>query len=362
MNKLCFVSALVLAVAVSGQRRPGRQRLGIIATDIGVPPVPGGVPGTGQLAVPPGCFCIPINQACPFRTTVRIGFRPNAERCPDMKECCNPDLTAPPPQPAPFGVCGRQNAVRKNQIIHGAALFGEFPWMTMILDRRNRYVAGGALVSGEWVLTAAHRIQNQGPNNLIVRLGELDFSNPQDSPVFPHRDVPVDRIVVHPQFNPQTLANDIALVHLATPVSNTLATNIGTVCLPSQGQFFKGLKCAVSGWGGDPTIPGNAFQNVLRAVEVPIVDPFACQHRLGAARLGANFTLDQTSFVCAGGVEGNDACTGDGGSPLVCRNDNDNSWTVVGLVAWGLGCAQREVPGVYVNVASYVNFIRQFVR
>lgn len=40
-----------------------------------------------------------------------------------------------------------------------------------------------------------------------------------------------------------------------------------------------------------------------------MVDSFACQQRLGAARLGSNFTLDQTSFVCAGGVEGNDACT-----------------------------------------------------
>lgn len=355
MDRLWLLSALLLAVA-SG----AAQRLGIIATDIGVPAVPGGLTGPDNTALPPGCFCIPINQVCPFQTNVRIALRPVAERCPEMKECCRTNGSTQPPITAPLGSCGRQNALRRSNIIHGAALFGELPWMAMVLDRRGRYVAGGALISSEWVLTAAHRIRSQG--NLVARLGELDFSTPQDSPLYPHRDVLVDSIIVHPQFNPQTLANDVALLHLSVPVNTAAAPNIGTACLPSQGQFFQGLRCVVSGWGGDPTIPGNRFQNALRVVQVPMVDSFACQQRLGAARLGSNFTLDQTSFVCAGGVEGNDACTGDGGSPLVCQNDSNKSWTVVGLVAWGLGCAQREVPGVYVNVASYANFIRQNVR
>ncbi|XP_037793604.1 phenoloxidase-activating factor 2-like [Penaeus monodon] len=354
MDRLRLLSALVLAVmscAASG------QRIGIIATDLGVNPVPGGISGGGNVALPPGCFCIPVNQVCPFRTEVRVGFRPVVERCPDEKECCSSIGATTLPPTSPLGSCGRQSVVR--DITHGPALFGELPWMTMVLNGRGSYVAGGALISSEWVLTAAHRIRNQ--RNLIVRLGELDFSKPQDSPQYTHRDVLIDNIIVHPQFNSQTLANDVALLHLSRPVNTAIAPHIGAVCLPSQGQIFQGRKCVVSGWGGDPNIPGNAFQNLLRVVEVPMVDPFACQQRLGTARLGANFTLDQTSFVCAGGVEGNDACTGDGGSPLVCLNDN-RSWTLVGLVAWGLGCAQREVPGVYVNVASYTNFIRQFVR
>ncbi|XP_047482443.1 phenoloxidase-activating factor 2-like isoform X1 [Penaeus chinensis] len=354
MNRLWLLFALALPVASGATSRP---RLGILATELNVSPVPGGLPGTGDQALPPGCFCIPVNQVCPFRTDVRIALRPVAERCPDMKECCSSKGVTSLPPTSPLGSCGRQSAPR--EVIHGPALFGELPWMTMVLNRRGRYVAGGALISSEWVLTAAHRIRNQG--NLIVRLGELDFSKPQDSPRGSHQDVPIDNIIVHPQFNPQTLANDVALLHLSRPANAGIAPHIGPVCLPSQGQIFQGRKCAVSGWGGDPTIPGNTFQNVLRVVQVPMVDPFACQQRLGTARLGANFTLDQTSFVCAGGVEGNDACTGDGGSPLVCQNE-DRSWTLVGLVAWGLGCAQREVPGVYVNVASYANFIRQIVR
>jgi secreted trypsin-like serine protease len=39
------------------------------------------------------------------------------------------------------------------------------------------------------------------------------------------------------------------------------------------------------------------------------------------------------SFLCAGGISGRDACTGDGGSGLMCQNNGQ--WYVVGLVAWG---------------------------
>lgn len=44
----------------------------------------------------------------------------------------------------------------------------------------------------------------------------------------------------------------------------------------------------------------------------------------------------------------------DGGSPLMCQISS--SWFIVGMVAWGIGCGQSNVPGVYVNVASYVSF------
>lgn len=81
-----------------------------------------------------------------------------------------------------------------------------------------------------------------------------------------------------------------------------------------------------------------------------------CQSSLAATRLGSSFVFDSSSFICAGGEAGKDACTGDGGSPLVCNMSG--RFYVVGLSAWGIGCAQVNVPGVYVNVATYVPFIQ----
>lgn len=56
-----------------------------------------------------------------------------------------------------------------------------------------------------------------------------------------------------------------------------------------------------------------------------ITDHDTCQTGLRAATrpnqskpvLGPRFTL-HSSFLCAGGKAGEDTCTGDGGSPLVC--------------------------------------------
>jgi len=69
---------------------------------------------------------------------------------------------------------------------------------------------------------------------------------------------------------------------------------------------------------------------------------------------GNRFQL-HSSEVCAGGEIGKDACTGDGGSPLVCQSDTGR-WTVVGLVTWGVGCGS-DTPGVYANVGYFRNWI-----
>lgn len=75
--------------------------------------------------------------------------------------------------------------------------------------------------------------------------------------------------------------------------------------------------------------------------------------------LGSEFTLHD-SFVCAGGKATEDTCVGDGGSPLVC-NYNKNRAIQVGIVSWGVGhdCGLDGIPGVYVNVAKFEDWIRK---
>ncbi|CAG9796577.1 unnamed protein product [Diatraea saccharalis] len=101
------------------------------------------------------------------------------------------------------------------------------------------------------------------------------------------------------------------------------------------------------------------FQQILKEVDVPIVASATCQSQLQAARLGPSFVLDTTSFICAGGEPNRDACTGDGGSGLVCSVNGQ--WVLVGLVSWGLGCAASNVPGVYINIAALLPWIQQQV-
>lgn len=60
----------------------------------------------------------------------------------------------------------------------------------------------------------------------------------------------------------------------------------------------------------------------------------------------------------AGGEEGNDVCTGDGGSPLVCSIESDPDYYYqAGIVVGGIGCGMKDVPGFYADVSKYRDWI-----
>jgi len=37
----------------------------------------------------------------------------------------------------------------------------------------------------------------------------------------------------------------------------------------------------------------------------------------------------------------------------------NGQYYVAGIVAWGIGCGEKGIPGVYVNIPSYMTWINQ---
>lgn len=52
----------------------------------------------------------------------------------------------------------------------------------------------------------------------------------------------VARMIIHPNFNPSTLFNDLAVLRLTTPIVLGAVNGIGTGCLPAAGTSFVGQK------------------------------------------------------------------------------------------------------------------------
>lgn len=56
---------------------------------------------------------------------------------------------------------------------------------------------------------------------------------------------------------------------------------------------------------------------------------------------------------------GKDVCQGDNGGPLVSMGTSPEDDTLVGLVSWGLGCADPKYPGVYTDISTVRSWIER---
>ncbi|XP_050702320.1 phenoloxidase-activating factor 2-like [Eriocheir sinensis] len=243
--------------------------------------------------------------------------------------CCQlVDFSSRPPSPPPVNPqCGERNDVGV-----GSTILGFEPVVTLTPS-----------------LAPYHYPRNKSytADHLKVHLGEWNLAGKTEA--VPHQEIQVKEVLFHPGYHKVKQHYDVALLVLDQPA--VLGATVNTICLPSKLQDYVSDDCVVSGWGKTDFNKKAKFQRVMKKVSLPVVDHAQCQAALQGTRLGPRFTLHD-SFLCAGGQkEGQDACTGDGGSPLACRLQSDaRRYVQVGVVAWGIGCGTLGVPGVYADV------------
>jgi len=338
-----------------------------------------------------GYMCVPYYQ-CSNGTIItdgaglidiRNGFgalTPEDSKCPGFLDVCckDPDFVPPPPPPIVRyqPKCGRRNLNGLGARIQGftedESQFGEWPHMCAVLHEKpveqeagysgepetvNLYQCGGSLIAPGVLLTAAHCVDKfrQNPTELKIRCGEWDTQH-QTEP-YPHQDRQVSNLAIHPEFDGRNLQNDFAVLHVSEDF--VLDQHLDTVCLPDANEIFDSTTCFATGWGKDQFGAAGQYQVVLKEIGLPVVNQAVCQDKLRTTRLGQKYKLHD-SFLCAGGVAGKDTCKGDGGSPLVCPSKYDpNTYVQAGIVAWGIGCGENGVPGVYADVSKATCWIDQ---
>ncbi|XP_076240927.1 uncharacterized protein LOC143183288 [Calliopsis andreniformis] len=282
--------------------------------------------------------------------------------CGPGRVCCRRRQPIAKPRPGQCGVRytqGINGRIKTPAHIDGDAEFGEYPWQVAILKKdptESVYVCGGTLISSRHILTAAHCVKTYAARDLRVRLGEWDVNH--DVEFYPYIERDVANINVHPEFYAGTLYNDIAILRIDHDVDFQKNPHISPACLPDKRDDFVKSRCWTTGWGKDAFGDFGKYQNILKEVDVPVVNNQICEHQMRRTRLGPSFNL-HPGFICAGGEEGKDACKGDGGGPMVC--ERNGRWQLAGIVSWGIGCGQPGVPGVYSRVSYYLDWIHQAV-
>uniref|UniRef100_A0A4W4DY39 Peptidase S1 domain-containing protein n=1 Tax=Electrophorus electricus TaxID=8005 RepID=A0A4W4DY39_ELEEL len=161
----------------------------------------------------------------------------------------------------------------------------------------------------------------------------------------------VTSVTINPNYDANTLNNDLALLQLSSTV--TFTPYITPICLAASGStFFNGTLSWVTGWGNIASGVSLPSPGYLQEVQVPIIGNRQCFCLYGGGITG--------NMICAGALTGGkDSCQGDSGGPIILKQGS--IWIQAGIVSFGTGCAQANYPGVYTRVSQYQNWINQVI-
>merc|ERR1712045_656940 len=197
--------------------------------------------------------------------------------------------------------CGIEGPARAGRIVGGhEAEEHEWPWqVALFID--DAWFCGGSLINENYVLTAAHCAD--GASYFDIMAGAHNVRAASE----PNRvEVTSFNGWTHPQWDDSTLANDIALIELPSPMS--FNDYIKPSCLPTAGDSADPKETVTcKGWG-KPSDSAGGISPVLRCVDdIPVMSNAECNAVYGIVGDG---------IVCIDTTGGRGTCNGDSGGPL----------------------------------------------
>ncbi|XP_063708425.1 trypsin alpha-3-like [Culicoides brevitarsis] len=229
------------------------------------------------------------------------------------------------------------------RIVGGSpALSHQFPWQASVTSCSGRTcsLCGGSLITRKHVLTAAHC--TRGLSSFTIGLGSNRRNQPAVSVVAKSKKE-------HPNYNPQSLANDVSIITLLTSVN--LNNQVKLIALATSGiGTLANHEAFVSGYGKTSDSSGPSI--TLNYLTMKIIDNYSCSRVYGPQV--------QSSTLCAVGKASvnKNVCSGDSGGPLVIKQNGN--YVQVGVVSYvaAVGCS-AGYPSGYARVSSFRTWIDQ---
>lgn len=284
------------------------------------------------------------------------------------------------------------------RIINGSELAGtlngsrwEFAVALLYADDSIDYEAqtcGGSRIGTQLILTAAHCVTEVGlqslhsdppkvfsaPDSMQILEGTKVLSETTTtSPPGAHLDI--EAIYVHPDYDPVTLENDLAIIRTAVPsalatiqvASSSEMTVLGgdgsgnDAGIDADGPWIGGWGDVCHSSGGSAVTDCNPedFPTVFHEAQVPIAADEDCATGAPFGFLGASMicgsVLDTDTDPAA--TNGVDTCYGDSGGPLIAADSGSAvPFRLIGITSWGAGCAESTY-GVFTRLNTYRHWI-----
>ncbi|CAG7727762.1 unnamed protein product [Allacma fusca] len=249
---------------------------------------------------------------------------------------------------APFGeispnIAGGVNAVP-----------GDFP-NQVELQINNTGKCSGILLTSYLVLTVAHCFKSKTPSGNLAHFDETQVKVVAGKLSTKEISVSIKHIILHQEFDPYNMANDIALLELETPIDAEVHTEYGLLPHKTVSKRLSDY-AIVSGWGRTEK---NEPSKMLQKMNVTVYTDNVCISRWGKQFLDG--------MTCAGGLK-EDTCKGVSGGPLTCTYGKKlkDEKVICGITSFGVNsehynksCGElvQSNPGIYTNVSKYYNWI-----
>lgn len=218
------------------------------------------------------------------------------------------------------------------------------PFMAEILIQNGKQLnpqCGATILDKRHILSAAHCFTNRSLA-YKVRVGSDKWASGGQL-------VSVKRIYTSSQYYKKAAYDyDVAVLRVSPDLK--LGQSVKAVSLVPIGQkVVANTEITLIGWGYTDVMHEKPLPAALREVQIETIDASECSSDYSSYEL----TITDRMF-CGMGID-KDSCQGDSGGPVY----NDKTGQQMGIISWGMGCAQMGSPGVFTNLAN--KDIRAFV-
>jgi len=215
---------------------------------------------------------------------------------------------------------------------------------------RTTTFCGASLVGSRHLVTAAHCIRpSDRPQDLRVVMGSSKRARyfyyfwQTDS---------VDQIHIHPSYDTDSHAYDIALLRLKKE-PELEPGEVWPVCLPAAPvESYAGQRATVIGWGKTSGQESFSSARILQELGVEVISQAECQQQWSYGNGRVEVGGPKMCFRSEGA-----SCHGDSGGGMFTQ-DSDGNKTLVGVCSYGLADCQNWAPEVYTKVSAVLDWLQ----